>query len=167
MYWWNIWELCKHSSIGWLNTLRPRQNGRHFTDDIFKCIFLTGNVWIAIKISFKFVPKIQINNIPTLVQIMAWCGPGNKPLSELMLLSLLTHICITRPQWVNWNRSISQISMHQSHIQQYTTLEQKCAHFSSKVVHCGICGRTIVRSVRLMNQHWFHNGSLRHVYGYG
>ena len=27
-----------------LNTLRPRQNGRHFPDDIFKCIFLNQNV---------------------------------------------------------------------------------------------------------------------------
>ena len=29
-----------------VNTLRPRQNGRHFADDIFKCIFLNENVWI-------------------------------------------------------------------------------------------------------------------------
>ena len=28
-----------HSYIT-LNTLRPRQNGRHFADDVFKCIFL-------------------------------------------------------------------------------------------------------------------------------
>ena len=40
-----------------LNTLRPRQNGHHFADDIFKCIFLNENVLIAIKISLKFVPK--------------------------------------------------------------------------------------------------------------
>ena len=53
------------------NTLRPRQNGRHFTDDIYKCIFLNENVSIAIKISLKFVPKGPINNIPALVQIMA------------------------------------------------------------------------------------------------
>ena len=26
------------------NTLRPRQDGRHFPDDIFKCIFLNENV---------------------------------------------------------------------------------------------------------------------------
>ena len=38
------------------NTLRPRQNGRHFPDDIFTWIFLNENVWIAIKISLKFVP---------------------------------------------------------------------------------------------------------------
>ena len=34
-----------------LNILRPRQNGRHFADDICKGIFLNENVWIPIKIS--------------------------------------------------------------------------------------------------------------------
>ena len=83
------------------NTLRPRQNGRHFADDIFKCIFLNENVWILIKISLKFVPQGPVNNILALVQIMAWRRSGDKPLSELMLVSLPTHICVTRPQWVN------------------------------------------------------------------
>ena len=55
-----------------VNALRPRQNGRLFADDIFKCIFFNENVWIPIKISMKFVPKGPINNIPALVQIMAW-----------------------------------------------------------------------------------------------
>ena len=83
-----------------VNTLRPWQNGRHFADDIFKCIFLNKNIWISIQISLKFVPKGPINNIPALVQIMACRRPGDKPLSELMMASLLTHICVTRPQWV-------------------------------------------------------------------
>ena len=83
-----------------LNTLRPRRNGRHFADDIFKCIFLNENVWITVKISLKFVPKGPINKIPALVQIMAWLRPGDKPLSEPMMISLPTHICVTRPQWV-------------------------------------------------------------------
>ena len=83
------------------NTLRPRQNGRHFPDDIFKCIFFNENICNFIKISLKFVPKDPINNIPSLVQIMAWCRPGNKPLSEPMMVSLLMHICVTQPQWVN------------------------------------------------------------------
>ena len=82
------------------NTLRPRQNGRHFPDDIFKCIFLNENVWISIKISLEFVPKDPINYIPALLQIMAWCRPGDKPSSEPMMVSLLTHICVTRPPWV-------------------------------------------------------------------
>ena len=50
-----------------LNSLMPRENGRHFADDIFKWIFLNENVWIPIKISLKFVPKGPINIIPALV----------------------------------------------------------------------------------------------------
>ena len=65
-----------------INTLRPRQNGPHFPDDIFQCIFLNGNAWIMISISLKFVPKVPINNIAALVQIMAWRRLGDKPLSE-------------------------------------------------------------------------------------
>ena len=86
--------------MSFINTLRPRQDGRHFPDDIFKWIFLNGNVWIAIKISLKFVPKGSVNNIPPLVQIMAWRRPGDKPLFEPMMVNLLTHMCVTRPQWV-------------------------------------------------------------------
>ena len=81
--------------------MRPRQNGRHFTDGIFKCTFLSENVWILIKNSLKFVPKGPINNISTWVQIMAWRRSGDKPLSESMLVSLPTHVCVTTPQWVN------------------------------------------------------------------
>ena len=82
------------------NTLRPRQNGRYFVN-IFRCIFFKENIWILIKISLNCVPKGSIHSIPALVQILAWRGPGDKPLSEPMMVSLLTHICITRPQWVN------------------------------------------------------------------
>ena len=48
----------------------------------------------------KFVAKIPINNIPALVQIMAWRRLGDKPLSEPMTVNLLTHICVTWPQWI-------------------------------------------------------------------
>ena len=65
-----------------VNTSRPRQNGGHFPDDVFKCIFLNENAWKSIKISLKFVPKGLINNIPALIQRMAWRRPGDKPLSE-------------------------------------------------------------------------------------
>ena len=83
-----------------INTLIPRQNGRQFADDTFECILLNENVWIPITIWLEFVPKGSINNIPALVQIMAWRRPGDKPLSESMMVSLPTHICVTRPQWV-------------------------------------------------------------------
>ena len=96
-----------------VNTMRPRQDGCHFADDIFKRIFLNENVWIPIKISLKFVPKSPINNIPALVHIMAWRRLGDKPLYETMLVSLLTHICVTRPQWVKRkNRRHHWMNLH-------------------------------------------------------
>ena len=96
-------SLCGIHWRGWVNSLRPRRNGRYNADDIFKCIFLKDNVWIPTKIALKFVPKGPINNIPAIIQIMAWRRPGDKSLSEPMMVSLLTHICVTRSQWVNSN----------------------------------------------------------------
>ena len=114
---WSISILpCVTTRPQWVNTLRQRQNGRHFADNIFKCSFLNENVWIPFKISLKFVPKDPINNIPALVQIMAWRRPGDKPLSEPLMVSLTTNICITRPQWVNltWDLKWPIINMHQA-----------------------------------------------------
>ena len=98
-----LWQISSkectcNSSI---KSLRPRQNGSHFADDIFKCIFLNENIWVSLEIFPKFVPEVRINNIPALVPIMAWCRSGDKSLSEPMMVSLLTHICVTRPHWVN------------------------------------------------------------------
>ena len=90
--WWP--SLLMHTCITgpqWVNTLRPRQDCRHFPDNIFKCIFFNENVWILIKISLTFIPKAPINNIPALVQIMAWRRPGDKPLYEPMML---VYLCI-------------------------------------------------------------------------
>ena len=49
------------------NTLRLRQDGRHFADNTFNRIFVNENVRISIKFSLKFVPKGPTNNIPALV----------------------------------------------------------------------------------------------------
>ena len=72
-------------------TSRPTQNYQHFTDDIF-------NAFSGMKIS--------------LVQIMAWRRPGDKPLSEPLMIISLTHICVTRAQWVKagcrpWPHNVS------------------------------------------------------------
>ena len=64
----------------------------------FQMHFLEWKVWISIKISVKFVPEVRINNIPALVQIMAWHRTGDKPLSEPRMVILWTQICVTRPQ---------------------------------------------------------------------
>ena len=99
------WNLAV-SNIYWLGVgsiLRPRQNSRHYADDTFKGFFLNENVRISIKIAPRFITKCLINNILALVQIMTWRRPGDKPLSEPMMVRLPTHICITRPKWVKTN----------------------------------------------------------------
>ena len=105
-------RMCQHckwiSTDDWImvSTLRPRQDARNFADDVLTCIFLNENVWISLKIPLKFVLRGPINNIPTLVQIKARRRPGDTPLSEPMLVFVPTHICVTRPQWVNHSSSV-------------------------------------------------------------
>ena len=50
-------------------------------DDIFKCVFLNEDDKIPIQISLK-LPGSPNDNKPALVQVMAWCRTGDKPLPE-------------------------------------------------------------------------------------
>ena len=71
--------ICMYVYVDIFDSSPLGQNGLHFADDIFKCIFVNENVWIPVKNSLKFVLKGLINNIPVLVQILM----------------------VTRPEWVN------------------------------------------------------------------
>ena len=86
----NHWQIRQHFTVTIPDCIYshwwPRQNGRHFADDISKCIFLNENAWISIKISLKFIPKGQIDTFSALAQIMAWRRSGDKPLSEPMMV---------------------------------------------------------------------------------
>ena len=83
-WWWgnHAFHLCQ------MNTLRPWQNGRHFADDIFECIFFNENYCISIQISLKYVPRGPIINMPALVQIMTPRQTGFNVLSN--------------PEWYEW-----------------------------------------------------------------
>ena len=62
--------------------------------------------YFRFEMSMKVVPEGPIYNIPALIRKMAWRQSGDRPLSELMMVSLLMHVWITWPQWVNkieWN----------------------------------------------------------------
>ena len=60
--------------------------------------------WIWIKIWLNLFLGVQ--NIPELFQ-MAWHRSDDNPLFEPIMVSLLTHICVTRPEWV---KPFSQMS---------------------------------------------------------
>ena len=53
--------------------------------------------------------------MPALVQIMAWRRPGDKPLSEAMMVNLSTHICVSRPQWVKSYLYLQKRNYHLVH----------------------------------------------------
>ena len=104
------------STVGkYIHTLKPGQDGRYFSDDIFKCIFINKNIWISIKISPNFVPKGTINNIPSLVQIVAW----RRPVAEPMMFILPMHVCVTRLEWAKWTNIVEQKQSKRKWIRAY------------------------------------------------
>ena len=76
----------KFGADQWITTLRLRQDGRHFADNIFKRIFLNENIWISIAISLKFVSKRTTDNkasigsdnglVPNRQQDIIWTNDG-------------------------------------------------------------------------------------------
>ena len=76
--------LCFH-----LNTSPPRQNGCYFTADIFKCIFMNKNFVFRFKSHWNLFLRAQFNNKSVLLQVMAWCRIGDKPLSQPMITQFI------------------------------------------------------------------------------
>ena len=81
--------------------------GRGKMADILQTTLSNAFSWMKIYEFRSLFHRDPINNIPALVQIMAWRRPGDKPLSEPMMVNILTHICATPPQWVKWKHHIN------------------------------------------------------------
>ena len=78
-----------------------------------------------LKCHWNIFAKGPLDNNPTLVQIMAWRRSGDKPLSEPMKISLPTHICVTRPQWVKPDNIFKLIFAWQYNIDPYFIWTQR------------------------------------------
>ena len=138
-----------------INSLRPRQNGRLSADDTFKRIFLNENIRISTKNSLKFLPKGLINNIPALVLIMAWCRPGDNPLSESMLVRSLTQICVTRRQWVNAViETGDKVSLYRTLLKQLCHVQCEFGIFRKSTEHLsGWCHRKWITFQLILSYH--------------
>ena len=66
---------------------------------------------------------------------MAWHRPGDKPLFEPMMVSLLTHICVTRPQWVNYTKFLG--CQHPVYEDNFSS-SQRTPHSSSSLASYGV-----------------------------
>ena len=97
IYWHSIsnkYVWCQQPSLSnelahWAETKWTPFRRRHFHVNLLEL-----DISILTKISLNFHAKGLINTIPALVEIMAWHQPGNKPLSEPMMIIILMH------QWV-------------------------------------------------------------------
>ena len=122
----------------WVNTLGPRHNGRQcppFSRRHFQMHFLEWKCLnFSIQISLNFVPKAPVIDIAALVQVMVWRRPCDKPLSEPMMVSLLTHFLslYTRPQWVKTLRP-----------------RQNGCHFPDDIFKCIFLNENVILSIRI------------------
>ena len=136
------WKLMLDAPPDFVRSLRPSLT-HYWGRDIIAAIFQTtfSNTFSYMKMnefwqknSLKFVPKGPINNTTALVQIKAWRRPGNKLFSEPIIVRLPTHICVTRPPWVNhivWSQVFRQ------HFQ---------FHF---LAYCGISGLSLIETLKM------------------
>ena len=122
---------------GSFNTLRLRQNGSHFADNIFWCISLNQNTWIWIKISLKFALCSPIDNRLTLVQIMAWRWIGAKPLSKPVMASNTWKMTVSQPSSLqHGNAQMRSYLMNSCNIAIYQLYDRKQTSPWIKIIHC-------------------------------
>ena len=90
---WQVYHGCSEPHQKPINILRPDQNGCHFADDIFKCIFLNENYCILLLISLEFVHRGSTGNISVLILEIHWHITSNKLLTHW---DQVTHICVSK-----------------------------------------------------------------------
>ena len=88
------------------NTLRPKQNARHFPH-----VQMYFPEWKCINFDLDFteVCAYGSNQQYSSIGLTAWCRPGDKPLYEPMMISILTHMCVTWTHWVNIKALLNSI----------------------------------------------------------
>ena len=88
---------CRQA-ITWTNTPWLTHWGPDKMGAMSQTTFSSAFSWMKL---FEFRLKFQWSLFlrVTLTIFQLW-RPGDRPLSEPMMVSLLTHICVTRPQWV-------------------------------------------------------------------
>ena len=69
---------------------------------IFNCILMNEKFCILFQISLKFVAKGLIDNMPALVQVMAWHLTGDKPLPEPMMTQFTDAYMWHKGEMLDW-----------------------------------------------------------------
>ena len=85
----------------WLKHFKTETKRPPFSKTKFSDAFSWMKMYkVRLKFHWSLFPRVRLTRFQHWF-ITAWRRPGDKRLSEPMIISLLTHICVTRPQWVN------------------------------------------------------------------
>ena len=83
------WDSCSDFSYTYTIWHTSRQQlGRHFAEDIIKCIFLNENMYILFDTAIAIWPQVPINNTPALDEIMTRHRTGDKPSTKPIMVML-------------------------------------------------------------------------------
>ena len=100
--WWKFHQMnamshqmpCDISRLQWCNTLRSRQNGRYFPDDILNAFSLMKMCKFWLKFHWSLFPMVQ------LAVFRHWLMPSHY--LNQWWPRLVPHVFVTQPGWVNW-----------------------------------------------------------------
>ena len=84
--WW--WSFCGFT-CGYHDLFEAKTKWLRFCRRYLQKDFLKDNSCISIKIALKSVRKGSVDGKRSLVQVMAWCRIGNKPLPEPMVTQFI------------------------------------------------------------------------------
>ena len=87
---------------------------------------------------------------------MAWRRLGDKPLSEPMMVSLLTYICVTRPQW-DINIMFNYLSEHFSYKLPSKEALGEAAYPSKHTILYGVYGEWVLQDH--VSNETYHKGT--------
>ena len=83
-----------------VNSLSPRQNCHHFADDIFKCIFVSKNIWIHLRFHWSLFIRFELPVFQHWFRLWLDADKATSHYLNNWWFTLLTHTCVTWPQWV-------------------------------------------------------------------
>ena len=88
----------------------------------------------ALRLIFHRSLFLRVQLIPALVQIMAWRRPDDRPLSETIMVSLLMHVCVTRPQWLSYTHN----ALYLNNLHGLVYFDQQGAYWTPPKQHVNI-----------------------------
>ena len=107
---------CDIKFIRLLNSLAPGRFEWYFRYLIFQIILVADDWGISCEIALKWMSFVLTDDKSALVQVMAWCRQATSHYLSQCWPRSLSPYGVTRPQWVNKEYMMAQLSIWQRYI---------------------------------------------------